>query len=343
MEILAVPHIRGAAESAGVIAAAGSLELPSDIVAAPLGDVEAGTVDLAIVSGAPLSEEGATVMLAQAHRALRPGGRLAVFTTNARHFYDICVASFTEQMPDTVVGAPLAAVLDVIREAGFDQVETVALRLGYGPAGDDQPTGFEMDGVVEPDAARVATLAHACVFIASRADTAREPYRSEHLADLWEGGRLEEAAAYMNAQLMENPGRARVWSDAAVILADANMTEDALRCARRAISCDPFHEAARANVVDLLAMASEESRAAGASFLELDPVIAVQNADSFMTLNMPVEAQSWAELAFMRQPGTETADALIRVLRGIGSSGRVAEVMRVTQLLVQSRSETPAN
>jgi tetratricopeptide (TPR) repeat protein len=196
-----------------------------------------------------------------------------------------------------------------------------------------------MGDISERDPGRIATLAHAVLAVAVRGDASGIPrYDSDELATLWEAGNLDKAAAYLDGFFLNNGGRPRIWSDAAVILADAGMIDEALNCVRRAISCDPFHEAARENLWYLLERPRTEEPER-LCLLEMDPALAVQNVETLMSIGREEGALNWAETAFMRRPDATSAAALVRVLRALNRPSQAGEVSSLLRLLAAGRTD----
>lgn len=288
------------------------------------------TLEIALLHCAGLEEADFTDALDDALRHLRVGGLLAVVVHNTRHFRDLCRAASRDELTRGAGrgGLTIGAAANLITESGFDIVQSSPARAGYGsPAA--LRTGFELDAVDETDPARLTTLAHAQVIVARR--TQREPdrYDGNHLAGLWEAGDQDGAVAYITRHLTQSQDRARLWNDLAVILVEANLAEDALACVRRAVSCDPFHPAARANLAEMVQAYGDEVGFDGSSIVEVDSELALKHARDLLSLGDTAEALRWAEIAFMTAPSADSAAELGLVLRSVGRPRCASEIKEI--------------
>lgn len=304
---------------------------------------EGDTADAAVLYCEALDEPDYTHQLDLALRHIPVGRPLAVVVQNSRHFLELCRAASRGELAtgDGRDGLTIGAAANLITESGFDIEQSTPLRAGYcSPAA--HRTGFELDGVKETDPARLTTLAHAQLIVARRSERAPDRYDEDRLVDLWDSGEQDAAVAYITGHLTRNQDRARLWNDLAVILVEANLADDAIACVRRALSCDPFHTAARANLAELVESFGAEVGFEGSSILEVDADLALKHARDLLSLGDSAQALRWAELGFMTSPGEESAAELGLVLRTLGRprcAGEIAEILAQLNLGARERHE----
>ncbi|GMV41765.1 MAG: hypothetical protein AMXMBFR64_34810 [Myxococcales bacterium] len=261
------------------------------------------------------------------------GSPITVVAENGRHFSAVALrmAASPPALGEVVPGVPLASVRDLLVDAGVTEIRESGVSAAYLPESLDHIRGRDLCQDQSVDKARLYNLAHVVVFEGRRGSWPPSSYDSEQLAAWLDSGDVEGALGYIRPFTDVQRSRARLWSDLAVLLEAASLHDDAIACARRATSCDVFHDAARLNLFDLTG--TTEATDEGGSFWESDAESMAQKAASLVRSLCPADALPLAELAVMRCPSTVTLGTLRMVLRELGEMSRAGEIPALARLL----------